>query len=179
VAGGVGPRLTFSGAPVAVDMWTGWAPIGAEQSGTGYDVAWKNESTGQYNIWSTDSNGSYVANLLSFVSGRSAALQSYETTFHQDLNSDGVVAIAAGSSSIAMAADDTFVFHSIFAESNNFEYVPTALLGLNADSNGARASLGPSNPVLEAVTQIDANVADLLSGHFNHLAGFAAHDLLA
>ncbi|MCA1394102.1 M10 family metallopeptidase C-terminal domain-containing protein, partial [Bradyrhizobium sp. IC3123] len=112
VAGGVGPRLTFSGAPVAVDMWTGWAPIGAEQSGTGYDVAWKNASTGQYNIWSTDSNGNYATNLLSFVSGTNSALESYETTFHQDLNGDGLIGVptitieAAGSTSLVQVGNE-------------------------------------------------------------------------
>src|SRR5206468_2236917 len=50
VAGGTGSELKYSGAPVTVGMWTGWAPIGAEQTGGGYDVAWKNAGTGQYNV---------------------------------------------------------------------------------------------------------------------------------
>ncbi|WP_407194076.1 M10 family metallopeptidase C-terminal domain-containing protein [Bradyrhizobium sp. STM 3566] len=187
VAGGVGPKLMFSSAPVTIDMWAGWAPIAAEQAGGGYDVAWKNASTGQYNIWSTDSNGNYIANLLSFVSGGSTALQSYETTFHQDLNSDGVVGMSATSSpvansTIAMAANDSFVFGPTVAEFNSFEHVPVVLLGeqLNSDSAGAKvSSFGPFNPVLEAVTQIDTKIADMLPGHFNHLISFGAHDLLA
>ena len=55
--GGTGPELYFNGAPVTVGMWTGWAPVGAEQTSTGYDVAFHNASTGLFNIWSTDATG--------------------------------------------------------------------------------------------------------------------------
>ena len=42
-----------------------WTPIGAVQvAGGGYDVAWKNTATGQYTVWSTDSNGNYLSNLI-------------------------------------------------------------------------------------------------------------------
>ncbi|WP_439409333.1 NF038122 family metalloprotease [Bradyrhizobium sp. DASA03076] len=194
VAGGTGPELMFSGAPVTVGMWNGWAPIGAEQTGSGYDVAWKNASTGQYNIWSTDSNGNYVTNLLSFVSGTSTALQSFEPTFHQDLNSDGAIGIPASSgsaagSSVATIASDSFKFGF---ESNNLEHVSNAtLLGdhvfsgasqgelLNTGSEGASVpSFGPSKLLQEAVTHADGNLADLLSAHLNHLVNLAGHDLL-
>ncbi|WP_312017700.1 hypothetical protein [Bradyrhizobium sp. CIR18] len=81
VGGGSGPELYFAGAPVTAGMWAGWAPIGAVQASGGYDVAWKNTGTGQFNIWSTDSSGHYITNLLSFASATSTALESYETTF--------------------------------------------------------------------------------------------------
>ncbi|MBR1174246.1 M10 family metallopeptidase C-terminal domain-containing protein [Bradyrhizobium sp. KB893862 SZCCT0404] len=180
VAGGTGPELMFFGAPITVGMWTGWAPIGAEQTGSGYDVAWQNVSTGQYNIWSTDSNGNYVTNLLSFVSGTSAALQSFETTFHQDLTSDGVVGMRAISdsgagSTTALNASDSFVFSSAFAEFNNLEHVSSRgeLLNIGSEAAGA-PSFGPFKPVLDAMTHVDGNLAGLL----DHLAKFAGHDLL-
>ena len=72
-------------------MWAGWAPIGAVQTAGGYDIAWKDASTGSFNIWSTDSNGNYLTTLLSPASGTSAALENFETTFHQDLNGDGTI----------------------------------------------------------------------------------------
>ena len=77
---GTGPVLKFDGAPVTDSTWAGWAPIGAEKTATGYNVVWKNATTGQYNAWSTDSNGNYITNTLSFVSGTNTALKSLETS---------------------------------------------------------------------------------------------------
>ena len=71
-----------------------WTPIGAEQTATGYEVAWKIPGTDQYTVWTTDSNGNYLSN-IGHVSGTSAALESLETSFHQDLNGDGVIGAPA------------------------------------------------------------------------------------
>ena len=68
-----------------------WAPIGAEQTASGYEVAWKVPGADQYTVWNTDSSGNYVSNVIGVVSGTSAALESLETSFHQDLNGDGVI----------------------------------------------------------------------------------------
>ena len=95
VTGGSGPELMFFGAPATAGMWSGWAPVGAEQTAGGYDVAFENSSTGLFNIWSTDSNGNYITNLASGVSGTSAALENFEAIFHQDLNGDGVIDTAS------------------------------------------------------------------------------------
>ena len=46
-------------------------------------------------MWNTDSSGNYVSNAIGIVSGTSAALQSLETSFHQDLNGDGVIGVTA------------------------------------------------------------------------------------
>ncbi|QIO32734.1 M10 family metallopeptidase C-terminal domain-containing protein [Bradyrhizobium sp. 1(2017)] len=177
VAGGTGPQLMFSGAPVTVDMWTGWAPIGAEQTGSGYNVAWKNVSTGQYNMWSADSNGNYITNVLSFVSGTSTALQSYESAFHQDLNSNGVVSASAigasaAGSTIVTTTNDSFVFNSDVSESNHHDHFPETLV--SSDRASSEASL-----ILEALTHADDSFADLLSVNFNHLVGLVGHELLA
>ena len=67
------------------------APIGAEQTASGYEVAWKVPGADQYSVWVTDKNGNYLSNPLTSVSGTSAALQSIETSFHQDLNGDGTI----------------------------------------------------------------------------------------
>ena len=67
----------------------GWAPIGAEQTATGYEVAWKVPGADQYTVWNTDSSGNYVSNAIGVVSGTSTALELLETSFHQDLNGDG------------------------------------------------------------------------------------------
>ena len=74
--------------------FAGWTPIGAVQvAGGGYDVAWKNASAGLYTVWSTDSNGNYLSNVLGAVSGNSTALEALETTFNQDLNGDSTIGI--------------------------------------------------------------------------------------
>ena len=86
-----GPELTFVGSPVTVGMWAGWNPVGAEQTSSGYDVAFYNASLGQFNIWSTDSSGHYITNLASGISGTSSTLENYETIFQQDLNGDGAI----------------------------------------------------------------------------------------
>ena len=54
---------------------------------------WKNASTGQYSVWSTNSNGNYLSNLITHVAGNSIALESLENTFHQDLNGDGTIGL--------------------------------------------------------------------------------------
>ena len=67
-------------------------PIGAEQTATGYEVAWKGSGANQYTVWTTDSNGNYLSN-IGVVSGTSYALESLEASFHQDLNGDGTIGL--------------------------------------------------------------------------------------
>jgi hypothetical protein len=88
---GTGPSLKYQGAPVVDGQFGQIAPIGAEQTASGYEVAWKLPGADQYSVWVTDSNGNYLSNTLTSVSGTSPALQSIETSFHQDLNRDGVI----------------------------------------------------------------------------------------
>ena len=94
ISSGTGPELKYRRRAVTAGQFGSWTPIGAEQIAGGYDVAWKNSGTGQYTVWSTDSNGNYIANITGAVSGNSTALESLETTFHQDLNGDGTIGLA-------------------------------------------------------------------------------------
>ena len=68
-------------------------PIGAEQTATGYEVAWKVTGADQYTVWNTDSNGNYVSDTIGTVSGTSYALESLEASFQQDLNGDGTIGL--------------------------------------------------------------------------------------
>jgi 20S proteasome alpha/beta subunit len=120
--GTAGTELKYAGAPAVAGQFAGFVPIGAEQTASGYDVAWKVPGADQYTVWSTDNSGNYVSNVVGVVSGSSAALQSLETTFHQDLNGDGVIASLTARdplASIAMssepAAPDTFSFRKDLA----------------------------------------------------------------
>jgi hypothetical protein len=90
-----GLALKYGGVAYVAGQFSGWVPIGAEATSSGYDVAWKNTATGLYTVWSTDSNGNFTSNILSNVSQTDASLKSIETSFHQDLNGDGVIGILA------------------------------------------------------------------------------------
>ena len=93
---GSGPALKYKGANVTAGEFGKWTPIGAVKTASGYDVAWKNTGTGQYTVWSTDSNGNHKGNLTGgAVSGTSSALESLEPVFQQDLNSDRVIGLYA------------------------------------------------------------------------------------
>ena len=54
-----GPSLKYNGADVTVGQFGGWTPIGAEQTASGYEVAWKMTGADQYTVWNTDSSGNY------------------------------------------------------------------------------------------------------------------------
>ncbi len=87
---------SFGGAAVTVgEFGAGWTPIGAVQTASGYDVAWHDPGTARYTVWSTDSSGNYLASIVAPGPGSSTALESAETSFHQDLNGDGVIGIYA------------------------------------------------------------------------------------
>jgi hypothetical protein len=114
---GVGPSLKYAGAAVTAGEFGGWTPIGAIQTASGCDIAWKLAGTDQYAIWSTDSNGNYVSNLTPAVSSTSYALESYETTFQQDLNGDGTIGLTSvviqtdGSTSLTQVANEIFLYN--------------------------------------------------------------------
>lgn len=99
-SGSVGPELTYKGSPFVDGQAGGWTPIGVEQTGSGYQVAWKVGAADNYSVWSTDSNGNYISNLIGGVSGSSASLVSFESGFHQDLNGDGVIGASAAPTAV-------------------------------------------------------------------------------
>ena len=90
---GVSVELSYAGAPVVAGQFGGWVPIGVEQIASGYQLAWKMTGADTYTVWNTDSGGDYVSSPLNPVPG-GAALQSFEASFHQDLNGDGVIGVS-------------------------------------------------------------------------------------
>ena len=108
---GTGPELKNAGMAVPVSQMGFWKPIGGEQTASGYEVAWKVSGADQYMIWNTDSNGNYVSTV---AQGNGASIVSYETSFHQDLNGDGVIGVAGtvieslGSTSLSKLGDDLY-----------------------------------------------------------------------
>src|SRR4029079_19050606 len=87
---GNGPVLSSGGADVVVGQFQAWTPIAAEQTGGGYEVAWKNGSADQYTAWTVDANGNFTGRAFSGA-GSDPAVQSAELLFQQDLNGDGRV----------------------------------------------------------------------------------------
>jgi serralysin len=119
--GGSGPALSYFGSPVAAGQFPGWTPIGAAETSSGYDVAWKLTGGDGYSVWSVGSNGNFTGNYLAAdVSGTSAILESLETTFGQDLNGDGVIGLhptviqtdtsSFGSTSLAGLGNNYFLY---------------------------------------------------------------------
>ena len=92
ISSGTGPELKYGGAPVVAGQFAPCTPIGVEQTAGGYEVAWKIAGADQFSIWNTDSSGNYIS--YSRLLGRPARRwKSLETSFHQDLNGDGVIGV--------------------------------------------------------------------------------------
>src|SRR5258708_39875797 len=47
---GSGPELKFAGAAYVAGEFGSWSPFAAVQTASGYDVAWKNASSGTYTV---------------------------------------------------------------------------------------------------------------------------------
>ena len=95
--GGSAIELSYGGSPVVdgeFDQYGGhWVPIAAEQTATGYEVAWEIKGADQYTVWYTDASGNYLSSPFDTASGSSATLESFEPSFQQDLNGDGVIGV--------------------------------------------------------------------------------------
>jgi hypothetical protein len=99
-------------------------------------------------VWNTDSSGNFVSDTIGIVSGASTALESLETSFHQDLNGDGTIGPVA-SSALAQAAtinataspnDTNSAAQSIFqkfggAGNDTFVFRPNARADAILDAN--------------------------------------------
>ncbi|WP_298258739.1 S8 family serine peptidase [Bradyrhizobium sp.] len=115
VGGVTGPELKYNGAAVVAGQFSGWTLIGAEATSTGYEVAWKDAADNLYTVWNTDSSGNFLNNPIGSVSPTSTALETLETSFHQDLNGDGVIGLATtvieslGSTSLVEVGSNYFM----------------------------------------------------------------------
>ncbi len=92
-AAGAGPSLKYLGGAVVSGQFGAWVAIGAEQVGSGYQVAFKNGIQNQYAVWTVDGSGNMVDLTAGVLSGASATLQNLETTFQQDLNGNGQIGL--------------------------------------------------------------------------------------
>ena len=148
----------------------GWTPIGAEQTASGYQVAWKIPGADQYSVWTTDSNGNFISSSAA-LSGSSSTLQSFETSFHQDLNGDGAIGVpvtgtvieSAGSTSLVAVSnhfflDDISTGSGPLAEIRWHRCCGGSVWWLDADwrrADGERLSGGLENPGRRSVFGLD------------------------
>jgi 20S proteasome alpha/beta subunit len=179
--GGAGPSLKYGGAAVTAGEFGIWTPVGAVQVSGGYDVAWKDASSGQYTVWGTDSSGNYLSNIIGVVSGSSLALKTMETTFHQDLNGDGVIGLPAATSQVATniavsnLADSGSInaaaafSHDSFVFAPNFGHVTIA-------NDAPLTGIDFSHAVFANINSLLAGAHD--DGHGNVIITDAAHDTL-
>ncbi len=86
-----GPSLKFGGTPFTDGRFGAWTAIGAEKTGTGYEVAIKNGAADQYQVWNLDNAGNFLGAATGAVSGSDMDLQVLETSFQQDLNGNGTI----------------------------------------------------------------------------------------
>jgi Tryptophan-rich Synechocystis species C-terminal domain/Bacterial Ig-like domain/Peptidase M10 serralysin C terminal/Bacterial Ig domain/RTX calcium-binding nonapeptide repeat (4 copies) len=158
---GTGPSIKYLGANVTDGQLGTWSPIAAHQTATGYEVAWKMTDADQYTVWSTDAQGNRITNLIGAVSGNSASLQSFETSFLQDLNKDGHI----GSSSVINgplgggAVTGTAANEVLFGSNGNDTFVFSGTTwGIDTVAN-----FHPATDVIEVSHTAFADVAALLS----------------
>jgi hypothetical protein len=84
-------------------------------------------SADQYTVWNTDSSGNYISNAIGVVSGSSPALKSLETSFHQDLNGDGVIGVPAPQTTGDIpSASLSHATAGMFASNDRFVFGPGA-----------------------------------------------------
>ena len=121
IGGGPAVALSYNGAPVTVGQFGAWTPIAAQQTATGYEVALKLVGADQYGVWDTDSSGNFVSGPLSNVSGTSAALESMELSFNDDLNGDGTIGVPVPSNATLIESSGTT---SLLAAGNTYLIQP-------------------------------------------------------
>ncbi|MGJ4907506.1 FG-GAP-like repeat-containing protein [Bradyrhizobium sp. HKCCYLS2033] len=143
---GNGPELKYQGAAVSVGQFGATAnPIGATAVSGGYDVVWKDLSTGQYNGWLVDGSGNYVSQLTpGWVAGTSRELQQLELVLRQDLNGDGQISqpsqtIRANGSTLLAQVGNLF-----FLDDANFNGLLLRYQG-NAVTSDQFGAVAPTN----------------------------------
>lgn len=75
ISGSVVAFLKYNGSVVTDGEFGLWTPVGAKQTGDGYEVVWSLPGADQYVVWNVDSNGNYISNATGIFTGDSAALE--------------------------------------------------------------------------------------------------------
>ncbi|WP_158271819.1 S8 family serine peptidase [Methylosinus sporium] len=84
-----GPLLRYQGGAVTAGQFSGWSPVAAAQTASGYVAALRSADAASYSIWSVDAGGNYVTSVD--IEKNDPRLWSYETQFNFDLGGDGKI----------------------------------------------------------------------------------------
>ncbi|UPJ51940.1 M10 family metallopeptidase C-terminal domain-containing protein [Bradyrhizobium sp. 200] len=172
VGGGTGPVLQFQGSVVSVGQFAGWTAIGTEATASGYEVAWYNAGTNQYTFWYTDSSGKFVTNPTGPVAANSSTVQSFESSFQQDLNGDGVISQQPiSTASLLMGSEQSalvFDFRSdLGQQAPNLHVLDDRMAG-HPLANELRSVIDAASEYLPAAApEADHNMSKILAAHFD------------
>ena len=160
---GTGPSLKVNGAALTVGQF-GWTPLGVEKTATGYQVASKAMGADQYSIWTTDINGNILSRTAP-LSGASPTIKAAETTFHQDLNGDGIINGAAPTLSTIIsgsAANDLLTSSAVneifYGNGGHNTFVFAGNFGKDIV-----ADFQASNDVIQLSRSVFANLSDVFA----------------
>ena len=82
VSSGTGPLIELNSSAVTTTQFpAGWTPVGAKETGDGYEVAWSVPGNNEYVVWNTDGDGDYTSVATGILSGTSATLEAVEANF--------------------------------------------------------------------------------------------------
>src|SRR5262249_7241081 len=131
------------GAPVEAGQFDSiggpsWALIGAEQTASGYEVAWKVIGSEKFEVWNTDPSGNFVASSGN-VPGTSTVLESVEPRFQQDLNGDGSIGLKTN---VIESLGST----SLEQDGNNYFFHPSGGPAVELSYQGAPVEAGQFDP---------------------------------
>ena len=154
--GGTGPELQKGGVNVVAGQFPGWQPIGAAETATGYEVAWKLAGTDDYIVWSTNSSGNFVSQ-TAIVAGNSSTLQALEPSFNQDLNGDGVI---GSPTTVIQATGDTVLTLTTVTQAATIAAGATLEL-VGADSGSVTFNGSTGTLILDHSSTFTGQVLDL------------------
>ncbi|MBR0694869.1 M10 family metallopeptidase C-terminal domain-containing protein [Bradyrhizobium lablabi] len=173
-AGGAGQVLKYGGSAIVPAQFGAWTPIGAEPTSTGYQVAWKIPNSGNYTVWTTDSNGNYITN----ADKTATSVATVEHNFNQDLNGDGVIGIPSSAALLAESAQGSSVTKPIgvLGSSATTEFAVNAYF-IELEQGQAREpqALLPSDGGLSHTNQFPGPDSALMHLIDLHSAGFIIH----
>ncbi len=150
---GSGPSfaLKLGGADVTAAEFGGWAPIGAVQTASGYEVAWQGTGSDEYTVWDTDSSGNFIST-TSVMSG--TTLESLYAIFDPILNG----APAASAFSLQYKGFDYVAFfNSAYEDSDSLPSL------VQTGANSIEATLDYGIDVQTSQVVADPNYTDSLT----------------
>ncbi len=151
ISSGTGPELKLNGVAVVAGQFGGW--IQSVRSRRRLGTRSHGKFPALINIWS----GRLTANI---VAGTNSALEALETSFHQDLNGDGVIGVPSGNSVAALAV---FTAAAGSSANDSLAFLPAAgesRVAGNASAPGTGQFSNPANG-----NHLAAFWSDLGSGH--------------